>query len=176
MTGRTPDRARAVAAAREAPRPTPAVWLVPLATLLAALSVVAGVRAAASAGAATPSGSRNCGLFHSAVTWTDSEHIKGYFYAYGVVHLTCPCGAGSPRGCHEPVPAMNGYVIAELALLGKAHPYGFTCTVSRPVDSGYCVKGTTKANAVGVSWAPETDCAIPDPPYTPATMPAMCKS
>jgi hypothetical protein len=25
-----------------------------------------------------------------------------------------------------------------------------------------------------VSWAPEVDCAIPDPPYTPAVLPAKC--
>jgi hypothetical protein len=50
--------------------------------------------------------------------------------------------------------------------------------VTRPLDSGYCYKGNRK-NRAGVNdvvWAPDSDFADPNPPYTPAVLPAKCKT
>lgn len=140
------------------------------------LAVLTGAAAEADVAASLPSGA-HCGLFQSGVEWVDAAHIKGYFYAYGVIRLSCPCGStGATAKCKSIPISQNAYAIAVLALHGQKHPYGFTCAVSPPINSGYCTKGTNVKTVQAVSWAPETDCAIPDPPYTPAALPAMCKS
>jgi len=72
-------------------------------------------------------------------TGMDAEHIRGYFYSYGVVHMKC-------HSSHLPT-ASDPAVIAALAVDGIHHPYGFTCVVAAPtsygeaLNSGYCTKG-----------------------------------
>jgi hypothetical protein len=144
--------------------------------------VVAGACAAglvlllspANGGANTPPKGKHCGLFRAATEWIDAEHIRGYFYSYGVTHMTCH----KPHLSIESDPA----VIATLAVDGIHHPYGFTCVVSGPTSSGeelhsgYCSRGNPRKpkKVKAVVWGPETECAIPDPPYTPETLPAKC--
>jgi hypothetical protein len=132
-----------------------------VAASLAVVAVAAG--AAASPKKITlPRGEKHCGLFDSIFEWEDAPHIKGHLYAYGVVHI---------KKCSE------GSRIARLAILHVHHPSGFTCDVSPdPTPSGYCYKGNPRKlkGLKVVSWAPEVDCAIPDPPYTPAVLPAKC--
>ncbi len=119
----------------------------------------------------TPAAGRHCGLFYSMVKWVDASHIQGHFYAYGVLHMKC----------------LEGFRIATLALYGQRRPSGFKCVVAAPIgsgetqekpESGSCYKGNPqkKSTLQYVSWAPETECAIPDPPYTPETLPGKCHS
>jgi hypothetical protein len=136
--------------------------------VIAAAAVTLAVLAGAAGGAAAspkvtlPRGGKHCGLLHSIIEWEDSPHIVGHLYAYGVIHIK-KCSQGS--------------LIARRALLHTPHPSGFTCYVSPdPIPSGYCYKGNLHKpkELKVVSWAPETDCAIPDPPYTPETLPPKC--
>lgn len=125
-------------------------------------------------GAKTLPKGKHCGLFRAATEWVDAEHIRGYFYSYGVAHMMCH----RPRLSIASDPA----VIATLAVDGSRHPYGFTCVVSVPASSGEdlhsgsCFKGNPRKpkKLKAVVWGPETECAIPDPPYTPETLPAKC--
>ena len=74
----------------------------------------------------------------------------------------------------------NGLVAADVDR--KAPDAGFTCVVAAPtsygeaLNSGYCTKGNRHkpGKLKEVVWAPETECAIPDPPYTAETLPAKC--
>jgi hypothetical protein len=136
-----------------------------VAVVVASLAVVAfaaGGAAASPKKVTLPSGGKHCGLLSSIIEWEDAPHIKGHLYSYGVIHI---------KKCSE------GSLIARRALLHYARPDGFTCDVSPdPVPSGYCYKGNLHKPKMlkVVSWAPETNCAIPDPPYTPATLPSKC--
>lgn len=132
------------------------------AVALAVLAGAVGSAAASPTKVTLPRGEKHCGLFTSIFEWEDAPHIKGYFYSYGAVHI---------KKCSQAAH------IAKLAITHVSHPSGFTCHVSPdPLPSGYCYKGNLhKPKTVKeVVWAPETDCAIPDPPYTPATLPAKC--
>jgi hypothetical protein len=137
------------------------------AVCLVAVSVALGALVASAAARSAPH-EQHCGLFRSSVKWSDAEYIKGYFYSYNVVRLQC-------HSKHS-VAASDPSVIAVLALHGHRHPYGFDCHVTPVLEGGYCSKGSPSkpATVKGVSWAPEVDCAIPDPPYTPAKLPAKC--
>ncbi len=126
------------------------------------------VSAANGSAARSPHHPKHCGLFRSSVKWSDARYIKGYFYNYAVIRLKC-------HSKHSAA-SSDPTVIAVLALHGKRHPYGFDCHTSPPVNGGYCFKGSLSkpATVEDVSWAPEVDCAIPDPPYTPAKLPTKC--
>lgn len=136
-----------------------------------AMLVLAGAAAltlaASGAGATAPSGQgKHCGLFQSGREWHENAQTHGHFYSYGVHKMKCHvAGHGKP--------ASNPIIIATLGLHGERHPYGFTCTVDPPLNSGYCYKGK-RARRKYVVWAPEADCADPNPPYTPATLPSKC--
>jgi hypothetical protein len=149
------------------------VALASLAPMLVAAAVLTPSGALGGGATAAPKG-RHCGLFRASRPWADAEHIKGYFYSYGVVHMECH---------HPRIPtASDPAVIATLAVDGTHHPYGFACVVAAPtsygeaLNSGYCTKGNPHKPAAlkEVVWAPESECAIPDPPYTPETLPAKC--
>ena len=128
----------------------------------------------ANGGANTLPKGKHCGLFTAVTQWVDAEHIRGYFYSYGVTHMMC----------HRPhlSVASDPTVIATLAVDGSRHPYGFTCVVSpvassgEDLHSGSCFKGNPRKPKTlkAVVWGPGTECAIPDPPYTPGTLPAKC--
>ena len=135
---------------------------------LVVMSVALGMLVANAAAAGSTLHEKHCGLFRSSVKWSDAEYIKGYYYSYNVVRLQC-------HSKHS-VAASDPSVIAVLALHGHRHPYGFDCHVTPVLEGGYCSKGSPSkpATVKGVSWAPEVDCAIPDPPYTPAKLPAKC--
>jgi hypothetical protein len=147
--------------------------LASVASVLGAAAVLLPAAAVGNGAPAVPKG-KHCGLFRASKQWADAEHIKGYFYSYGVVQMTC-------HNSHLPV-ASDPTVIATLAVDGVHHPYGFTCVVAAPtsygeaLNSGYCTKGNSHkpAQLKEVVWAPETECAVPDPPYTPETLPAKC--
>lgn len=146
-----------------------------LAVLIVLVTAASGVAASYHKPQKQSGVTRHCGLFYSGVEWEDAPHIKGHYYAYGIGHMT-PAGRLSP--------CLEGYRLASLALHGKRHPSGFTCTVSAPIssdehaNSGSCYKGSprNRSKLQYVEWAPETNCAIPDPPYTPATLPSGCHS
>ncbi len=148
-----------------------------LSFVLVVAAFVAGMvplLSSANSGASTLPQGNHCGLFRAATEWVDAEHIRGYFYSYGVVHMMC----------HRPhlSVASDPAVIATLAVDGSRHPHGFTCVVSAPTSSGedlhtgFCYKGNRRRpkRLKTVVWGPETECAIPDPPYTPETLPAKC--
>ena len=133
-----------------------------------AVSGASGVLAANGIAARSLNHPRHCGLFRSSVKWSDAQHIQGYFYSYAVIRLQCHSKHSVARS--------DPSVIAVLALHGERHPYGFDCHTSGPLHGGYCFKGrlSEPATVIDVSWAPEVDCAIPDPPYTPAKLPPKC--
>lgn len=110
---------------------------------------------------------RHCGLFQSGHEWAENAEIRGHFYSYGVIHMRCKFDAYLPMR------------VAVLALHGETHPFGFACTIGNAqLGDGWCHKGNVKKRATvkWVVWAPEVDCADPNPPYTPAMLPSKCKS
>ena len=141
-------------------RRTGAVW----ATLTVA--ALAATFAAGANGAQTvPKHSRHCGLFRSAVEWTENAQIHGQFYSYGVIRVKCRFDALLPMR------------VAVLTLHGATRPDGFHCSLLGPtLKAGYCYKGNLKkpSKVKWVVWAPEVDCADPNPPYTADPLPKKC--
>jgi hypothetical protein len=125
---------------------------------------------------------KHCALVHSDEQWAEGapSPITGHWYAVGAYRMPC-------KGSAKVAGAANLVVLA-LAVApehNSAHD-GFHCTVTAPLNSGYCYTGSLKkaehAVATGktptnkiVMFAPESECADPDPPYTTyETLPVMC--
>jgi hypothetical protein len=114
----------------------------------------------------------NCGLVQSK-QWAEGapSPITGHWYSIGAYHM--PCGG-----------SLGAKVLTNLALYhtlqsnSSARRFHFHCTVTPPLNSGYCYTGSltrpTKATKY-FAFAPESNCADPNPPYTPyETLPTIC--
>lgn len=153
---------------------TEGIGLRKLIATAAAIAAIAGAGTASAAAAPRSSFHPHpCGLLQAGGSWAENDHIHGHFYAYSVFHIACKSRRDQYLAYRLAVLTIDGASLPPIAEFK-----GFHCRLG-DIRSGYCYKGDlhNSAKLVFVSWAPEEDCADPNPPYTAySKLPPKCRS